>query len=35
LSPKLPYNGLLLLLKASCDDGPTCDDKHILFNKQV
>jgi hypothetical protein len=29
--PKLCCNDLLLW-KASCDEGPTCDDMHVLFN---
>jgi hypothetical protein len=33
LSPKLHCNGILLLWKASYDDGPTCDDMHILLIK--
>jgi hypothetical protein len=31
--PKLLWNSLLLLWKASCDDGPICDDMHVLLNK--
>jgi hypothetical protein len=28
--PNIHYNDLLLLWKASCDDGATCDDMHVL-----
>jgi hypothetical protein len=32
LSPKLHCNDLLLLQKASCEYGPTCDGMCVLFN---
>jgi hypothetical protein len=35
MSPKHLWHDLLLKQKVTNDDGPTCDDMHILFNKQV
>jgi hypothetical protein len=35
VSLKVYCNDFLLLRNTSYEDGPTCDDMHILFNNRV